>query len=229
MSVSQATLVPEVSSVDSIIGQLADNTEEEKEDRFIVIRDKVFVNVTSEDIDQSHADLDSVIMGEIESDNLHKYVTNKNFYNVDELNKYLRYWGKIPEFLEVKESPGKGWGVFAKEDIDEDVFLGNYTGIPRNSGGGWNCSHAYTFWMFVSKRCPCSTGTTGSQWICDAENVTFSNFTRFVNHNKEPNCVVKILPGNILFFTADPISKGDELTIDYGPDYWKELNQVPNE
>ena len=226
--VSQTFLVPlPTSSDDTSTLSVCDNPESIREDN-LLIRDKIYTNVSSEDIEAICGDLDSIVIGPfIEVDNLSKYVTNKSFQNSRQLNEYLRFWGKIPSFLELRDSPGKGYGIFALQDIEEGTFLGTYIGIPRNANNGWNCSQIYTFWMYDTRNCPCSKEKkidNPNLWVCDAENITFANFTRFINHSEKYNCLFKNFPGNIMIFTDDPIKKGDELTIHYGNDYWKDSN-----
>ena len=48
---------------------------------------------------------------------------------VKKFNDWLRLLGKIPEFLEVRAVPTKGFGVFTKQRILKGVFIGYYDGI----------------------------------------------------------------------------------------------------
>jgi hypothetical protein len=49
------------------------------------------------------------------------------------------------------------------------------------------------------------------------------------NHSDEPNCVyVQEEPRVITFVTIRPVKAGDELTIDYGEEWWSTRNREPD-
>ncbi len=66
----------------------------------------------------------------------------------------------------------------------------------------------------------------------DGEDEDVSSFGRFVNHDSEPNCIVKTLPFSVTgeprcwFVSKRDIAVGEEITISYGPDYWREGDMV---
>ncbi|MEN8174788.1 MAG: SET domain-containing protein-lysine N-methyltransferase [Pseudomonadota bacterium] len=89
-----------------------------------------------------------------------------------------------------------GQGVFAARPISRQEYIGTFHG-PKSKRDG-----TYVLWVedahgiYVARR-----GT---------------NLLRFLNHSR---------PGNAVFhgfdlFAADTICIGDELTIDYGPDFF---------
>ena len=46
------------------------------------------------------------------------------------------------------------------------------------------------------------------------------NFSRCFNHNEHGNLAVSLQEGRLAFHAAEPVAEGDELTFDYGLDYW---------
>lgn len=130
--------------------------------------------------------------------------------SVAKLNTFLRTWGKIPEFLEIGISAGKGYGVFAKSFIRKGTFLGNYVGVPRTISVGNN---SYNFTTVGFK------GET-SRLVIDAENIRFANWTRFINDGKDLNCLFVELPYSVWVTAVDDIAAGTELLVSYGQVYW---------
>lgn len=49
------------------------------------------------------------------------------------------------------------------------------------------------------------------------------NIARYINHSCRPNCEVDILKGKIKIFAIKNISEGEELTYDYGKEYFNEF------
>lgn len=46
------------------------------------------------------------------------------------------------------------------------------------------------------------------------------NTARYINHSCRPNCEVEIKKGRVLVFAKRTIKEGEELSYDYGKDYW---------
>lgn len=188
---------------------------------YSIIRDVEYSNLTLDQIESNNLELDSDILvhhpdsDEIYCANKEKYIDNSYFSNANEIDCYLRYWGKIPEFLELKESAGKGYGIFAKTDIAAGTFLGQYQGIPRLTEHGIDPKGLY---LFTLKDFNYETKGT-----IDGQNITYANFTRFINHSDEHNCSSRMYPGMICIYTKVFIPTGIELTINYGNDYWQEI------
>jgi SET domain-containing protein len=109
-----------------------------------------------------------------------------------------------------------GYGVFAEEDFEENTYIGEYTGQIRTLSRWRPDSNAYCFQYptrFLS----------WNYYIIDA--FKEGNEMRFVNHSQEPNlqpsCLVDRGLSHLVFFTNQKIKKDEELTFDYGPDYWR--------
>lgn len=133
--------------------------------------------------------------------------------SVKRLNDWLRLWGKIPEFLEVRAVPKKGVGIFAKQRIMRGVFLGYYDGI-RNPFPNINPKNPYYFTFRNDKN-----EEVGS---IDGQNLTFSNFTSLINDGNPERYNIGFLNHTmqIMAVTTKNIEAGEELIGPYGPQYW---------
>lgn len=110
-----------------------------------------------------------------------------------------------------------GYGVFAESAIDEGAFAGEYTGLVRQISR-WRGDHnAYCF-HYPGKCCSLKL------FVVDA--LHEGNILRFVNHSDIPNlkplCMVDRGMTHIAFMATRPIAIDEQLTIDYGENYWKE-------
>lgn len=109
-----------------------------------------------------------------------------------------------------------GYGVFAEEILEENSYVGEYTGLVRrlfrfNSDPNAYCYHYPThFFSFKS-------------YVIDAMHE--GNIMRFVNHSDIPNlqpvCMSDRGLKHIGFMTKRRILSAEQLTIDYGEDYWQ--------
>lgn len=188
---------------------------------FTVDREVSMSGVLLHQIESNNLELDSDIYDESNEEaiclNREFYVDNSHFSNEKEINDYLRFWGKIPSFLEVRSTPGRGYGVFATIDISPGVFISQYLGIIRQGGEILNPSSHYRFGLICG---------SNSDISVDAQNMTFSNVSRFINHSDTPNCVIKNATLMVLIYSSEIIHKDTELTISYGEDYWDNIRDV---
>ena len=88
----------------------------------------------------------------------------------------------------VAQSPIHGKGLFAANDIDEDVSLGRLQGMPTTKEG------------------------TYVLWLSRKVGLELSNEFRFINHSSDPNCALTGLD----VVTLRDIATDEELTHDYG-------------
>ena len=58
-------------------------------------------------------------------------------------------------------------------------------------------------------------------WTIDG--ATYGNIARYVNHSCAPNCDAQIEGDRIFFYATRDIMAGEELTIDYGKEYFDEF------
>lgn len=50
-----------------------------------------------------------------------------------------------------------------------------------------------------------------------------ANTARYANHSCRPNCEARNVGGRVYIFSIRPIKPGDEITYDYGKDYFERL------
>ena len=111
-----------------------------------------------------------------------------------------------PPQFKIKLKRGlSGFGLFALEDIPKRRFVIEYWGklVPDSEidviGG------KYLFAL--------GNGKTIS-------GATRNNLARYINHSCKPNCEVEIVGNRVLIYSRKKIKAGDELTYDYGKEYW---------
>ncbi|HRW58171.1 MAG TPA: SET domain-containing protein [Chlamydiales bacterium] len=113
----------------------------------------------------------------------------------------------------------KGWGLFAKNSLKKGAFVGEYAGLLRKRKKALDRYNAYLFEYSYpeGKRTP---------WTIDA--LEMGNLTRFINHSMNPNLKPLIVYNRgfmkIVFIANRDISPSEELTYDYGENYWKKRN-----
>ncbi|HAZ15914.1 MAG TPA: SET domain-containing protein-lysine N-methyltransferase [Parachlamydiales bacterium] len=107
-----------------------------------------------------------------------------------------------------------GYGVFAQEEIQPGRFVGEYTGFVRKKRLFFYKSSNYCFGLETHM------GFWG--FVIDAEKG--GNLTRFINHSDQPNLepIGVFWKGSlhIILRSLKKIQKGEQLTYDYGADYW---------
>lgn len=114
-----------------------------------------------------------------------------------------------------------GYGAFAEEEILPGCFIGEYTGIVRRlsrNHSDYNpyCFHYPTrFWSL-------------KYFVVDS--MREGNLTRFINHSNNPNlqplCLVDRGVLHQVFVAKNKIKKDEQLTFDYGDDYWAKRKKV---
>ena len=104
----------------------------------------------------------------------------------------------------VAKSPVHGRGLFARQDIPADTWIGHYDG-PQTAENG-----TYVLWVEDGQNSE-GDGATGETWTGYDGN----NELRFLNHANRPNGE---MDGLDLYAIRD-ISAGEEITIDYGEEF----------
>jgi hypothetical protein len=108
-----------------------------------------------------------------------------------------------------------GYGLFADEDLAPGAFIGEYTGLVRRLYRRRPDPNGYCFHY------PTRFGSL-KYFVIDA--LKEGNLLRFVNHSDRPNllpfCAVDRGLLHTIFMTSHFVSKGKQLTIHYGDDYW---------
>ena len=108
-----------------------------------------------------------------------------------------------------------GYGLFAQEDLPTNTYAGEYTGTVReNNRRYFEPLNNYLYEYPVPDE-------IGRSFVIDA---TAGHLTRFINHSFKPNLkpyhVFHDGFYHLVFVTLRNISKGEELSYDYGQNYW---------
>ena len=133
---------------------------------------------------------------------------------------------KLP-LVELRRYPIKGVGVRTLQCIEQGITVGEYIGeIVPNSSLDEDSTHSwfddtYSFALDLSHKAGDPELTLGH---ISAE--TYGNWTRYMNHSCEasviPHLVVIGRKARMMMVTCRNIDAFEELTLDYGTDYWTE-------
>lgn len=115
---------------------------------------------------------------------------------------------KDHRFVVKKGRPGTGLGLFATEDIKKGDFILEYTGKKIPTKVADELTGRYLFEI-------------DEEWTIDGS--PKSNTARYINHSCDPNTEAETHDGHILISAVKPIPAGEELTIDYGEEYYDEF------
>lgn len=104
--------------------------------------------------------------------------------------------------------PDVGEGLYAAADIAKGDFIAEYTGekIPTKIADALGTRYLFEL---------------DEEWTIDGE--THTNIARYINHSCEPNAEADIHDGHILISATKKIKMGQEITIDYGKEYFDEF------
>lgn len=103
---------------------------------------------------------------------------------------------------------GKGFGMFAVEPVKKGDFIMEYTGkkIPTEVADTLGTKYLFEI---------------DKEWTIDGS--PRSNTARYINHACDPNCEVDIRDGHLMLYAVKNIKPGDELSFDYGEEYFNEF------
>ncbi len=111
--------------------------------------------------------------------------------------------------VEIKPSRREiGDGLFASADVMKGDFIAEYTGMKISTALADVSKSRYLF-------------EVNSEWTIDGE--TSSNIARYINHACKPNAEAEIHDDHILISATRDIKAGEEITIDYGEEYFDEF------
>lgn len=108
--------------------------------------------------------------------------------------------------LHVKRSKS-GLGLYAGEPIKKGEFVIEYTGVPLTNEEADARPNRYLF-------------EVSSKVTIDGSGR--DNKARYINHSCRPNCEANIKKGRIFISAIKNIANGEELTYDYGKEYFNE-------
>ena len=115
----------------------------------------------------------------------------------------------VEKQLIVKKSrPGLGQGLFVAAPLRAGDFVAEYAGPRVPTPLADTLTSRYLFEI-------------DPEWTIDGS--VHYNTARFINHSCEPNCEATLKGGRILIYAARDIEKGEELSIDYGEEYFNEF------
>lgn len=121
--------------------------------------------------------------------------------------------GFIPKVSVRWIGPEVGYGLFLEEDLAEGVFVGEYIGeVRKNNDHLVVSNYLYTYPLLDD---------IGRNFVIDAHQ---GCLTRFINHSYTPQlrATYAYVDGlyHMILVTLHPISKGTQLTFNYGKNYW---------
>jgi len=117
--------------------------------------------------------------------------------------------------LILKKSLIHGWGVYAGEAIPARRKVIEYTGekISRRETKRRSELQHKQIYLF----------TLDNYWTLDG--ASGGSGAEYINHSCDPNLYTWIFRGHILYMSARPIKRGEELTVDYN--FSKDIEKVP--
>ena len=116
-----------------------------------------------------------------------------------------------------------GFGLYANKDFHKNALIGEYSGLVRRYFPLWSNCNPYCYRYATSK-------FSNKLFTIDAS--YNGNEIRFINHSNHPNCESVVASHNGLFHTCirtnKEISRGTQLCYDYGNDYLRKENELPD-
>jgi len=118
----------------------------------------------------------------------------------------------------IKNSPGRGKGVFAKTMIKKGETIGYYVGeIIRD----WHANREpYVSSLYL-------------MWVCKNRWINAvgpkSNYTRYINHGEKPNAelIISTRWKTARIESLRAIKPGQEIFYSYGDEYWEAMETDP--
>lgn len=99
-----------------------------------------------------------------------------------------------------------GFGLFATEPFKKGAYIAEYWGRKLTDA---QADASYSKYLFE----------LNSRWTIDGS--TRKNTARYINHSCRPNAEADVVRGKIVIRAIKTIREGDEITYDYGKNYFK--------
>lgn len=128
--------------------------------------------------------------------------------------------------VELRETANMGIGAFASAAIPKDTVVGVYTGDLVQKA---TLTAEQTSYAAQIRTLPAVAGVAAAAAV-QINAYEAGNWTRFVNHSCKPNCgtfkTAMNCGGSMILYvrTSKAIPGGQEITIDYGKDYFRDPN-----
>ena len=106
-----------------------------------------------------------------------------------------------------RSAPGLGRGLFAAHPLEKHDFIVEYVGERISTRYADRLKTRYLFEL-------------DEAWTIDGS--SHENVARYINHSCFPNAEARLESGRILIHAARDIETGEEVTIDYGDEYFEE-------
>jgi hypothetical protein len=107
----------------------------------------------------------------------------------------------------VKRTP-RGLGLFTRTPISRGALVVEYTGRLLPTDEAYRKGGRYLF-------------EVNSKWIIDGAGR--ENISRYINHSCRPNCEPRTRGMRVLIYARRRIGAGEELSYDYGREYFDDL------
>ena len=118
-------------------------------------------------------------------------------------------------FTDIRPTPEIGLGVFAKQDIAANEYIGCYLGTIEEHPK----IHLTENYKEISYNFACPF----SEYCVNA--LKKGNVTSLLNHSDNPNLSARYILHeseiHMAFFTDRNVQRGEQLFIDYGEEYWE--------
>ncbi|GLD99877.1 hypothetical protein PINS_up008605 [Pythium insidiosum] len=137
--------------------------------------------------------------------------------------------------LFVASAAAKGWGVFAAQDIAPDEYIGEYTGevISTAEMERRYALHYDRVGLNYVLALREATHAHTRVYRTNVDATTVGSFTRLINHSCEPSLRVDAVRVDsfvprLVLFTRRAVTRGEELTFDYGDSLASSTPTSPN-
>jgi len=101
-----------------------------------------------------------------------------------------------------------GLGLFATAEIEKGALIAEYTGRRLTNAQADELEERGSRYMF----------TMNTRWTIDGS--SRRNLARYANHSCRPNAESDVVKGRVIINARKRIHPGDEITYDYGKDYF---------
>lgn len=119
-----------------------------------------------------------------------------------------RSYSPLPLTLKVRRArKGAGLGLWTESQIPKNACIIEYVGRPISREEEMKSKSRY---LFTVTRNLTIDGTMRS------------NIARYINHSCKPNAEATIYKNRVYIFSLRPIKAGEEITYDYGKEYFDE-------
>ena len=114
-----------------------------------------------------------------------------------------------PDFEVHEARPGTGQGLFARVPFKKGAFIVEYTGVRIPTKEADQHQGRYLFEI------------EGTPWTLDGE--PSKSPARYINHSCDPNAEARVEDEHINMYAVRDISPLEEITIDYGEEYYDQF------